>query len=566
MAATTVSVEQEQFCCSVCLEVLRDPVTIPCGHSYCLECIEDYWNRPKQKGHYTCPQCRQVFNPRPTLSRNTVLGEVADKFQLTGFQTAALHKVEEVKCSVCMRKKSKAVRSCAVCLQALCAAHLRVHEEKFAGKAHRLIPASDQLQACKQHHRLLRLYCHTEQQCVCSQCVRDAHKGHDTVPVQDERAIQQKKLQETSLKSAQKMKDAEKELRYIIRYTKHSAEAAVEESDRLFSKLIHSIEKRSCELKELIRVQQREAVSQAEELLENIQREVTEIRRREAELEQLSQTEDHVHFLQKCKSLHFHSKSVEMPSTDALPYLMYKSIRGAVADLRESLEETLEKEFHRISDKVMSLKEVGQSAPEKITVKDAEIPFSSEPKTRAEFLHYYCDVTLDPNTANSFLCLSDGRRAVTTGSAPQSYPDHPERFSSWAQVLGRAGLAGRCYWEVEWSGSGGVSIGVCYKNMSRNGGGSDAKLGHNSKSWSLDYSSSVCSFQHNKQSVALAGPCGGRIGVYLDFRGGTLSFYTISDRIILLHKAKAAFTHPLYPGFWVGLGSTLKLPILKSAS
>uniref|UniRef100_A0A3P9DB22 RING-type domain-containing protein n=1 Tax=Maylandia zebra TaxID=106582 RepID=A0A3P9DB22_9CICH len=86
MAATTISVEQDQFCCSVCLEVLRDPVTIPCGHSYCLECIEDYWNRAKQKGQWSCPQCRQVFNPRPLLSRNTVLGELVEKLQKTGFQ------------------------------------------------------------------------------------------------------------------------------------------------------------------------------------------------------------------------------------------------------------------------------------------------------------------------------------------------------------------------------------------------------------------------------------------------------------------------------------------------
>uniref|UniRef100_A0A3B4USE3 RING-type domain-containing protein n=1 Tax=Seriola dumerili TaxID=41447 RepID=A0A3B4USE3_SERDU len=71
MAAATISFEQDQFCCSVCLEILRDPVTIPCGHSYCFDCIEDHWNRTKQKDQYSCPQCRKVFNPRPLLSRNT---------------------------------------------------------------------------------------------------------------------------------------------------------------------------------------------------------------------------------------------------------------------------------------------------------------------------------------------------------------------------------------------------------------------------------------------------------------------------------------------------------------
>lgn len=171
----------------------------------------------------------------------------------------------------------------------------------------------------------------------------------------------------------------------------------------------------------------------------------------------------------------------------------------------------------------------------------------------------YNDLTLDMNTANSYLSVSDSRRSVTTRSEPQPYPDHPDRFTSWAQVLCRAGIAGRCYWEVEWAGSGGVSVGICYKNMNRIGGGSDCKLGHNSKSWSLDCINTTCSFQHNKESVAIVTPCGSRIGVYLDFRAGTLTFYNVSDSMILLHKEKTTFTQPVYPVFWVGLGSTLKV-------
>ncbi|XP_008283501.1 tripartite motif-containing protein 47-like, partial [Stegastes partitus] len=294
MAAATISVEQDQFCCPVCLEVLRDPVTIPCGHSYCLQCIEDYWNRPKQKGQYTCPQCRQVFNPRPLLSRNTVLGEVVEKFQRSGAQAAA--GAEEGRCSVCTGRRSRAVKSCLVCSESYCSAHLRTHEERFHAKAHKLIPASEHL--CPLHDKLLRLYCHSDQQSVCSQCVREKHRGHDTGSALDGRAAQQKKLQEASLKSAQRLKDAEKELRYVIRYIKHSTEAAVEESERIFSRLIRSIEKQSSEVKEVIKVQQRAAVSQAEEVLEKVQRELVELRRTEAELEKLSHTDDHVHFLQ----------------------------------------------------------------------------------------------------------------------------------------------------------------------------------------------------------------------------------------------------------------------------
>lgn len=195
MAATTISVEQDQFSCSVCLEVLRDPVTIPCGHSYCLDCIEDYWNRVKQKSQYSCPQCRQVFNPKPLLSRNTVLGEVVEKFQQTGSQGAVQHLTNptEVKCSICKGRQSKAVKSCLVCLDSYCASHLKVHEERHHGKTHRLIPATDELRArlCPQHDKVVRLYCRTDQLSVCSQCVRERHMGHDCVSVAHERTEQQ---------------------------------------------------------------------------------------------------------------------------------------------------------------------------------------------------------------------------------------------------------------------------------------------------------------------------------------------------------------------------------------
>lgn len=195
MAATTISIDQDQFCCPVCLEVLRDPATIPCGHSYCLDCIEDYWSKTKAREPYSCPQCRQEFSPKPLLSRNTVLAEVVDKFLRSGVQAAAQHlsKSEEVKCGVCTGRKARAVKSCLTCLESYCEAHLRAHEERFHRKAHQLIAASDHLREklCPLHDKLLRLYCLSDQQCVCSQCVKDKHKGHDTVSLLDERAAQQ---------------------------------------------------------------------------------------------------------------------------------------------------------------------------------------------------------------------------------------------------------------------------------------------------------------------------------------------------------------------------------------
>ncbi|KAJ8246576.1 hypothetical protein GJAV_G00252970 [Gymnothorax javanicus] len=174
-----------------------------------------------------------------------------------------------------------------------------------------------------------------------------------------------------------------------------------------------------------------------------------------------------------------------------------------------------------------------------------------ELKTREDFLQYSSQLTLDSNTANKYLRLSEGNREVTCVEQIQSYPNHPERFDCWYQVLCREGLSGRCYWEAEWSGDYEVYIAVSYKDISRKGGRNDCVLGCNNKSWALCCSPSRYSLHHNNEETEIPVPSSSRIGVYLDHRAGTLSFYSVSDTMTLLHRVQTTFTQPLYPGFGV---------------
>uniref|UniRef100_A0AAY4BXK8 NACHT, LRR and PYD domains-containing protein 3-like n=1 Tax=Denticeps clupeoides TaxID=299321 RepID=A0AAY4BXK8_9TELE len=166
---------------------------------------------------------------------------------------------------------------------------------------------------------------------------------------------------------------------------------------------------------------------------------------------------------------------------------------------------------------------------------------------------YACKFTLDPNTANRKLLLSEGNRKVTCVVEKQPYPDHPERFKSWLQVLCREDVSGRCYWEVERSGQM-VYIGVTYKGISRRGFSSDNYIGGNNKSWVLIYDNNSYSVRHNSISTAIPAPPSSynRVGVYLDWSAGTLTFYSISsDKLTHLHTFHSTFTEPLYPGFGV---------------
>uniref|UniRef100_A0A8C5C4B8 Uncharacterized protein n=1 Tax=Gadus morhua TaxID=8049 RepID=A0A8C5C4B8_GADMO len=173
---------------------------------------------------------------------------------------------------------------------------------------------------------------------------------------------------------------------------------------------------------------------------------------------------------------------------------------------------------------------------------------------------YACDLTLDPNTAHRLLSLSEDNRKVTVDGEDQSYPDHPDRFDSQRQVLGREALTGRCYWEVEWEGR--VWIGVTYRGITRRGEGDDSRLGWNNKSWGL-YCSDVCySAVYNGTGTVLPLPPAGstRVGVYLDRPAGSLSFYRVSpggggssDTLTHLHTFWSIFTQEdLLPGVRVG--------------
>ncbi|XP_036798407.1 stonustoxin subunit beta-like [Oncorhynchus mykiss] len=177
---------------------------------------------------------------------------------------------------------------------------------------------------------------------------------------------------------------------------------------------------------------------------------------------------------------------------------------------------------------------------------------------------YVCDLTLDPNTVNRLLSLSKGNRKVTWRTEKQPYPDHPERFEGWGQVLCKEGLTGRCYWEVEWSGRR-ADIGVTYKGINRKGRGwgDDCGLGYNDKSWSLFCSDNRYYARHNNNRTLIDVPSSSshRVGVYLDWPAGTLSFYRASsDTLTHLITFTSTFTEPLYPGFWVwGVGDSVSL-------
>ncbi|XP_061784553.1 E3 ubiquitin/ISG15 ligase TRIM25-like isoform X2 [Nerophis lumbriciformis] len=309
MAHGGVVLDKDQFDCAVCLDVLKEPVTIPCGHSYCLDCISSCWDNDS---NVNCPQCRQTFNPRPVLGRNILLDDMVGRFkQAVAGRTLA--EEDDVECDLCPERKYKADKSCVECLASFCDLHIQPHCQSNEFKTHTLITASKRVQecVCGQHNRLLEIYCRTDKQCICPLCVIDQHKGHDVVMAEVERQEQQNQLGkmkhdcQENIQQAQKMVE---KFKAKLSSVKDCAWQLTKMNEEL-KKIMTS----SLELIERIHNIEKLVVSRVEQSLEKTDIVIKEQQRMCVQFDKLAETVNHVHFLQKLPSLKASSTSSPLP-------------------------------------------------------------------------------------------------------------------------------------------------------------------------------------------------------------------------------------------------------------
>ncbi|KAL7834921.1 hypothetical protein SRHO_G00291680 [Serrasalmus rhombeus] len=444
----------DYFSCHLCANLLRDPVAIPCGHSFCMDCISGYWNEADYTGIYICPQCRITFTQRPVLRPNATLTKVAEKIKKTGLNlnlppapptNGSFAGPSDVPCDFCTGKKLKAVKSCLNCLASYCEKHLKPHYESATFKRHKLVDELGNLdrKICPQHQKSLELFCRTDQMCICAICTVSEHRGHDIVSAEAERSEKQKLLGVSQAEIKQKCQLRTKELEELktaVDSLKSSAQRAMAESKKMFDEMITSIERMRSEVTKLININEKAAFSQAEGLMERLEQEIEELKKKETGLKQLYSTEDHIHFLQNFNYLCTPTDDGFIPKVSLNPDFSFSAARKAVAEIKERLEELGREELLRISKSVnevpvytlenRTVREKSSRVKEAHTVDSAP---PSQPRSRSEFLKYFCQLRLDPSTAYKELYLSESNRKVTRTRNLQPYSDNPERFDSFAQ-------------------------------------------------------------------------------------------------------------------------------------
>ncbi|XP_068451743.1 E3 ubiquitin-protein ligase TRIM47-like [Clinocottus analis] len=412
MAAANCLLSEDQFLCSICLDVFTDPVTTSCGHNFCKNCITDYWNNNNQN---MCPMCKKVFTSRPELLVNTLFSEMVSQFRHSAQQKASSSSSEqqeskpgEVPCDVCTGTKLKALKSCLVCLVSYCETHLEPHLTMSGLKRHQLMDPVENLEGrmCTKHDKPLELFCRTDQTCVCMLCTVLDHKMHNVVPLKEEYEGKKVELEKTEAEiqeMIQKKRLKIQEVKRIVKLSEEDADREKAEGVQVFTDLKESVERKLKELINTIEEKQRTTKKQAEDSIKELEQEISELMKRSTEVEKLSLSEDHLHLLQSFQSLKIHlpPPTKDWTKVSVPPASHEGTVRRAVSQLEETLREKMKK---LVEDE---LKRVQKFA---------------------------VDVTLDPDTANPQLILSDDGKQVNDGDVRKNLPNNPERFSTCSCV------------------------------------------------------------------------------------------------------------------------------------
>ncbi|KAM4614743.1 zinc finger protein RFP-like isoform 2-T2 [Polymixia lowei] len=527
MASASCLLSEEQFLCSICLDVFTNPVSIPCGHNFCKTCITQHWD---SNVLWRCPLCNKLFNTRPELQVNTFISEMAAEFRKSvqvkanscpdqQYQQCA--KPGDVPCDYCTETMIKAVKSCLVCLASYCETHLEPHQRVAGLKRHKLIDPVENLEdrMCKKHNKPLELFCKTEQMCVCQFCTESDHKLHLVVPLKEEYEGKKAQLGKTGAEVQQMIQERQlkiQEVKHSVELSKEDADREIADSVEVFTALMSSIERSQAELIETIEEKQKSTEKKAEGLIKELEQEISELMKRSTELEQLSHTEDHLHLLQGFPTLNTPPLTKDWTNV----YVHQSSYVGTVRRAVVQLEKTLNLEMKKLCEGV-ELKRVQQ---------------------------YAVDVTLDPDTAHPALILSKDGKQVYCGDVRKNLPDNPERFSKYAIVLGKQSFSsGRFNFEVEVKGKTAWDLGVARESINRKkqiisspeNGFWNICLRNGNEYEALDDHRVLLSLRDKLQKV----------GVFVDYDEGLVSFYDVEARVHIYSYTGCTFSETLYPYF-----------------
>ncbi|XP_037350291.1 E3 ubiquitin-protein ligase TRIM47 [Talpa occidentalis] len=574
------------FSCPICLEPLREPVTLPCGHNFCLACLGALWphrgagGAGGPGGAARCPLCQEPFPDGLQLRKNHTLSELLQLRQGSGPGPGLAPAPEPtapsappsapeptpsapepsapcapepwpageepVPCDACPEGAARpAALSCLTCLASFCSAHLGPHERSPALRGHRLVAPLRRLEdsLCPRHLRPLERYCRAERLCLCEACAAQDHRGHELVPLEQERALQEAERPKVLSAVEDRMDELGAgiaQARRTVTLIKSAAAAERERVSRLFAEAEATLQRFQAEVLGFIEEGEATMLGGSQGDLRRQEEQRSRLSRAQHNLSQVPEA-DSVGFLQELLALRLALEEGCGPGPSPPWELSFTQSSQAVRAVRDVLAAACASQWEQ-------LRGLGsdEDGPRKPGMEDAELPdpdssdpLESEPP-RDYFLKFAYIVDLDSDTADKFLQLY-GAKGVKRVLCPINYPESPTRFTHCEQVLGEGALdRGTYYWEVEII-EGWVSVGVITEDFCPQEPYDRGRLGRNPHSCCLQWNGRSYSVWFHGLEASLSQPFSPTVGVCLEYADRALAFYAVRDgKMSLLRRLKAS--------------------------
>ncbi|XP_023561272.1 E3 ubiquitin/ISG15 ligase TRIM25 isoform X2 [Octodon degus] len=577
----------EELSCCICLELFKEPVTTPCGHNFCMSCLDETW--AVQGAPYQCPQCRTVYTTRPLLHKNTVLCAVVGQFQQAEQAQAstddwtppagspAPSPAAQVSCDHCL--KEAAVKTCLVCMASFCQEHVKPHLESPAFLDHRLqAPVRDlQRRKCSQHNRLREFFCPEHSECICHICLVE-HKACSPKSLSQASADLEGKLRQKVGFMYGQLNGATHALEEVRARKQNAQDAAGQKIELLkqeYKEMKALVDSSEVSATRKIMEEERRVSSKFDSIYQILLKKRNEIQTLKDELERNLAKADEFEFLEKASKLQgICTKPVYIPKVE-LDYELIKGVWQGTIDLKNELQRAVQKPQDKKPEEAPSSGNSGDyiaspsqksqhpgkkpqqdKKPKKTSTVTTPTTSPKMPTFGAPGQTAFPDdsvkIILDYNTAHYKVSLSDNYTSASVADTVQHYRPHPHRFTYCSQVLGlHSYRKGIHYWEVELQKGTFCGVGVCYSGMDRQG--PESRLGRNPASWCVEWFNNKISAWHNNVEKTLPSTKATRVGVLLNCDHGFLIFFAVSaDKVHLMYKFKGMdFSDAVHPAFWM---------------
>ncbi|XP_075439953.1 E3 ubiquitin/ISG15 ligase TRIM25-like [Ascaphus truei] len=538
---------REELTCPICLSTYTQPVTLRCGHNFCQGCIGSVWDSQEGSGLYTCPECRAEFQERPALQRNLKLCNIAERF----LSTQPEQEEAVIFCTYCVTSSVPAAKTCLLCDASLCDIHLERHSKS---EEHVLTEPTTSLKTrkCPVHKKLLECYCTEDAACICVSCwVFGEHRGHQVESLNEASEKKKEKLRHVLEKLTSVREETEKRAQSLQEARREAQEKAAGETARVTALIrdireqLEVLEKRV--LSEITRWEEQVSL-RVSDLIQQLEIKKDELSKKILHIEELSNITDPLTVLQGRES-----DNADLCDAEE------GALQGEESDNAEDEEGDNDSDKTHNEDNEDRERE-GNKVPAVGYLYEVLIPLTlqrladivTDLKAKSGFyVQEASGILLDVNTAANNVSVSGDLKTASWSGTDQLRPNAQERFVSYNQVLSsRSFSSGQHYWEVEISDSGHRRVGISYPSIVRKGG--QSPIGSNKKSWCLYMRGNDYSVRHDSIQTRIypESPLQ-RLGIYLDYEAGRLSFYQLCDPIRHLHTVTATFTEPLHAAFAV---------------